>query len=369
MRTFGLIGSVVWIVIIALIGNDRFTRTELVHGEVKKRFIPFFAIIAVLPIILWAGFRSGNGYVDTNAYIEFYETIPGDMPSVFSYIKEYYPKDPGFTLFTGIVKTIFGNSYMPYLLMLALIQGLAVTFFFRKYSDYYVISMFLFIASAECFSWMFNGMRQFFAVTLMLAAFPFYLDKKYVKYGIFVALACSIHFTAIIMIPIAIIAKGKPWNFKTIFMLLVAVMAIVATNRFTNIMDVAVQSTQYSDSISSWIEAGDNGTNPIRVLVHAIPTLLAFVGKESLEKIDDPVLNICINMSIISTSMWLISMVTSGIYMGRMPIYASLFNYILLPYEVNMLFNERSAKIMNVAMVALYLMFYYYQLHFVWGVI
>ena len=73
-------------------------------------------------------------------------------------------------------------------------------------------------------------------------------------------------------------------------------------------------------------------------------------------------------MSIISTSLYLFSMVTSGIFIGRLPIYFSLYsNGILLPWELDNLFTENSKQIVWLFMIIGYLGFYYYQMHMAWG--
>ena len=53
------------------------------NGEKVRRVTPLFAVVAVLPLVIWAGFR---GYVgDTAAYIRTF----GEMPSSFSGIANY----------------------------------------------------------------------------------------------------------------------------------------------------------------------------------------------------------------------------------------------------------------------------------------
>ena len=60
-------------------------------------------------------------------------------------------------------------------------------------------------------------------------------------------------------------------------------------------------------------------------------------------------------------------MVTSGIFIGRLPIYASLYSQgILLPWEVEHMFNKESSQIIKLGMILLYLVFYYYQIN-KWG--
>ena len=369
MRTFGLIGVVIWSGIFGFFGSKyRFVHKETICGKEEYRYNVIFAIIVFLPVILWAGFRGGAGYVDTNAYINMYSTIPTSVDGLIGYLK-VQPDDFGFTILMSIIKVVFGSNYTPFLLIIAIVEGGAVISLYRKFSSHYLTSVFLFIVSTEYFSWMFNGIRQFLAVSIIMLAFPFLLEKKYIKYFLLIGLAATIHMTAIIMIPLALVVTGKPWNVKTLFMIAIGIFALMMTSMFTDLLSVATQNTQYSGVIDSWNETGDDGTNPIRVLVYAVPTIFAFFGRKNLESLKNPVVNICVNFSIVSTVMWLISMVTSGIYMGRLPIYASVYNYILLPYEIDALFSGKVKSIVFVTMIGMYLFYYYYQLHFIWGVI
>lgn len=62
--------------------------------------------------------------------------------------------------------------------MLAAFQLLIIVWMFRKYSEDYWFSIFLFIASTDYISWTFNGIRQFTAVVIAYAATPFILKKN-----------------------------------------------------------------------------------------------------------------------------------------------------------------------------------------------
>ena len=72
-------------------------------------------------------------------------------------------------------------------------------------------------------------------------------------------------------------------------------------------------------------------------------------------------------MSIVSTALYLVSVGTSGIFIGRLPIYASLYGYILLPYLIDNMFSKETANMIKMAMVVAYLGFYYYQMHLAWA--
>ena len=59
--------------------------------------------------------------------------------------------------------------------------------------------------------------------------------------------------------------------------------------------------------------------------------------------------------------------VTSGIYIGRLPIYTTLQGYIALPWMIDKVFERRSAALVRVLMYGAYLGFFYFQMHFAWG--
>jgi hypothetical protein len=60
-------------------------------------------------------------------------------------------------------------------------------------------------------------------------------------------------------------------------------------------------------------------------------------------------------------------MVTSGIYIGRLPIYTTLQGYIAIPWLIDHIFEKKSAKLVTAAMVALFCAFYYYQMFIAWN--
>lgn len=76
----------------------------------------------------------------------------------------------------------------------------------------------------------------------------------------------------------------------------------------------------------------------------------------------------CVNAGIISTGLGIISLGTSGAFLGRLPIYVSLYSTsILLPWELNHMFTKESARLIKIIAVVMYVIFFYYQMHFTWG--
>ena len=328
-------------------------------GRKEYRVSKGFAIFAFAPVIWMATFRSWIG--DTEAYRRSFVALPDTLYGLFSHLPTV-SKDAGFTFFSGLIKCVINNNDILYFFILAAIQGLILVYVYRKYSIDYVFSVFLFIASTDYISWMFNGLRQFMAVTIMFAATTLMLEKKWGKFLVIILLASTMHQSALLMIPIVLIAQGRPWNKKSIAFLLVVLVSVAFVDQFTNILDYVMQETQYASMVSDWTEWGDDGTNIIRVLVYAVPTILSVIGYKQIRQANDPVINFCTNMSIVSTGLYIVSMVTSGIFIGRLPIYASLYNYILLPWQIEHIFTKQSARLLKLCAVGAYIGFYCYNL-------
>lgn len=339
-------------------------REEKVFGVREIRALPFFGIVVVMPII-WMAANRGT-MMDTHMYLLGFRSMPTSFSGAADYLA-LIEKDKGFSLLSVLIKVIFGSNEVVYLLILALIQGVSLFLVYRKYSESYLMSIFLFMASTDFISWMCNGLRQFLAATTIFSVTTLMLKKKYVPVIAVILLASTFHGTAIMMLPLVFIAQGKAWNKRTLLFSAVALLAVVYVNQFTNILDSALYDTQYANVVTDWTSFNDDGTNPIRVLIYAVPTILAVIGRGYIKNEDDPVINFCVNMSMISTGLYIVSMVTSGIFVGRLPIYASLYNYILLPWEINHFFSEKSAKVVGIFAIMFYLAFYYYQMHFGWG--
>lgn len=183
-------------------------------------------------------------------------------------------------------------------------------------------------------AWMMNGLRQYLAVSIIICTVPLLLRREFFPAILVILLASTIHLSALMMIPIIFIVQGKPWNKRTLLFIVVAVIATYLFSRNTELLDSMLVNTPYAGSIGNSRTIGDGGVNPIRVLVYMVPPLVAFVGRREIEEDNDPLINMAVNMSLITAGLYLIAMATSGIMIGRLPIYTSLFDFILLPYAV-----------------------------------
>lgn len=313
-----------------------------------------FSFLVFLPLILIVGYR--NIWIgDTAAYVTAYKKLPSSVSEYLGQI-DWNSKDPGFYVFSVFIKSIFGSDYRIWLVIIAAISGICLAIGYRRYSINIVISAFLFFASTEYYGWMMNGMRQFLVVAIIFVAFPLLQKKKYIWFILIVFLLSTVHQTCLIVIPLFLCALGKPFNKRTIVFLVLCLFAVVFVGDFLNILNDSLQGTVYSNSVSQI--KNDNGTNFFRVVVYAIPSIIAILKRREITDETPEIIRISINMSLIAVGLYFISMFTSGILIGRLPIYFSLFNYILLPWEIKHLFDGNSGRILTGLMFVFYFAYY-----------
>ena len=345
----------VWVAIMAVAAKYvKVYQKVNVCGTSVRRVHIIFALIAFLPVIYLAAFTRPR--YDTVLYMHIYNGFPTSVSGLLSRMSATSEK--GWVIFQWVVKRIFNGSETAFRVSLVAIHSIPILFFFRKYSQNFMMSLYLFLACGCHFAWMMNGLRQYVAVCIILLAVPFVLKKKYIPTVLLVLLASTFHTSALIMIPIIFVAQGKAWNKKTVICILGAVVFTYLISQYTGLLDSMVEETQYEGAFEAAREFGDDGVNPIRVLVYAVPAVLSFIGRKSIEQDDDPIINLSVNMSIVTVCLYIVAMTSSGILIGRLPIYTSLFCYILLPYVVNRIFKRNAAYVVNFAMAVLFFAYY-----------
>lgn len=358
-----------WVGVIKLFFNSKFFESDynqiynINNRNVQNRYKWGMVLLSILPLVLMTTFRSEN-IGDTSAYVYTFKHMSTSYQDAFDILKGTM-KDKVFYFLVAILKCVIKDSalYYVYLFIIAMFQAIAVASLFKKYSEDFAFSFFLFITSIDYISWMFNGIRQFTAVSIILLFTSFIIRRKYIIFILAILLASTIHQSALMMIPIVLVCLGKAFNKRTIIFMVLALLAVVFVGQFTELMDFSLSSTQYLNVVSDYKGINDDGTSIIRVLIYSVPAIIAVYGRKKIQESDDAVVNFCTNMSIVSAGIYLVSMVTSGIFLGRLPIYCSLYSYVLLPWEIKHLFNEKNRQTMWTFSILLYVCLYIVQIY------
>lgn len=365
---FSLENTSYWLLVIWCLGVGlilyKMPKVHLtVQGKREPRWYWVTTMMLVLPYILWAGYR--GYYVDTGAYIKHFQDSSSSLSSLPRLIGT---DDWGFYSMIVILKSMGVRSHEFFLLLLAAFQILCVAYIFRRYSSDMWISFFMFIASTDYMSWVQNGIRQFTAVCITFVAFELLVRRKYVWFTIVTLIASTFHGSALLMLPFAYVMVGPALNRKTYLMIAAVALTIPFVDSFTPILENLLSDTQYNDVVTGDLWANDNGTSLLRVLVYSVPALVALLGHRYLRGNHDRAANMCINASLVTMAVYLVSAVTSGIYIGRIPIYTTLHGYTVLPWLIDQIFEKMTARLIKLMLIVFYLAFFYIQMG-QWGLI
>lgn len=349
-----------WVIFWGLIGSQVRKKEVLIDGHINEKPNLFFAILVIFIIVFFAGFRSG--VADTGSYIAWFNVMPSnlnDIPLIFS--KEN--KDLGFILFSSLFKSLISDNYQVWLFSIAIISCIGIFITLYRYSTNFFFSMFLFVTSCQ-FIWLFNGIRQFMVAAILFGCFKLILSRKFFVFLILVLMLSTIHISALIMIPIYFFVSGEPWDRKIIFFILTIIASVVALDKVLSVFYNVIADTQYSVMTQQF--ANDDGVNKIRVIFESVPVLIAFWYRKKIKKIAPKYIKVSINMSIIAVGIFVVGSVTSGIYVGRMPIYFSLYNLILIPWLISNVFTSKFKPLAYYLFIVVYIIFFFYQMVVVW---
>lgn len=345
--------------IISIIGIfvcSQYPRYVKVNGQYEPRARFWQAAVLFGVVIFFCGLRSG--IADTPAYISEFENA---VNSISQLDIDAIQKDKGYVILEVLFKQFISDDFHLWLLLIAIISGVAIMYTLYKYSIDFGMSFFLFIASTQ-FTWLVNGMRQFVAVCLIFAAITFMLEKRWWQYILIVLLASTIHGTAVIMIPFYFIAQWKPFSLKTVFISVVIAVAGMNIGNFDFLLD----NTQYEGYLDTIVAT--SGMNVIRFLVAAVPAVIAIAGSKIIKAENNKLINICTCMSFFYVSIQFAALFAGANYIGRISAYFNIYNLILMPWMIKKCFNKDSEILVKLACVICYCIFFYYQMVVTWNI-
>ena len=376
---------VFWIMLIWIMGVAYFfqptmcVKTLAGDGEYEYRASFWFSFLIFSLPVFFIAMRSG--FIDTGSYIKEFESIPADT-SMFSVQLSRNDRSYLFHALQILFKAYVSDNAQNWIAAVAILQAVLVMRTLRKYSCDMGMSVFLFMASGLVASWMCNGIRQFITVAVIFACTQWLLDKKWWFYLPVVLLMmgllpitsklglpqppwylCGIHQATLIMLFACFFIQGKAFNIR-VYILAAAFVVLVLTGGLDSLLETSVEDTAYAREIE-YVQA-DTGTNLLRVAMESFPCLLAFIAKRRIEEEGAPqIIQLCINASIVTTVLYVASAFTSGIFVGRLPIYTEMYSLILLPWLIRHPLKQYKQEL-TIGLVVGYLAFFFYQVSITW---
>ena len=340
-----------------LVNGGRLAYPTIENGYSQNKVKPVTAFLVFLPIIIFVCTSNWRYWTDYPVYLSIYHTTPTESSAALAYLMEQ-KNSYLFYAFGYVIKVLSNDNEMFYRIALVLVQSIPLIAFFRKYSTNYVYSIYLILATALPLGWMLNGVRQIMAAAIIYGAAEDIIQKRYVKVTLIILLASLFHQSAIVALPMVFFCQGQAWSRKTMLALLgTIVLTIVFSSSEEAFTNIAVNVGYNAE-----ILALDNGASPLRALIAFVPVLLAFLGREEISRDGSPAINFFVNMSVINFGIYLVAIVTNGVLVGRIPLYTSLYTFVLLPYLFEKVFNGSLKGVFYIFSIMLYGVFYLFEI-------
>lgn len=266
-------------------------------------------------------------------------------------------KDWAFNAVGILFKILVSEDYHAWFALFAVAESLAFVYILRRYSVSILDCCFFFFASALYYNY-FSMMRQWFAVVMIFAASRFIAERKFFRFAAVCLIVGQFHSSALMIIPLYFVVKDRAWSTKQTVLLLSFVVALFFLNPIMGGLEDALEGTTYDYAVSAM--ASGSGSSFIRALITVVPVLLAFIYRDDT---DNPMINVCINMSVINCMLNILASFTSGLYVIRFSTYTNVYNMILYPYLLNVSIRGRSRKSIKILFYISYMAFYFYQMN------
>lgn len=317
----------------------------------------FIAILTFALLIFFVGSRSE--FNDTYYYRELYKGyITTDLSQILKILKGT-GKSKYFNSLQVLFKHFISQDYEYWFFALAIFEVGAVIKLYYRYSTDFFFSSYLFIASTS-FLWLMSGTRQFFAVAIVLYGINNLVERKLIKFMFLVLFASLFHISALIWIPVYFFCNSEPWKWRMLLFVACAAIVLFSLSTFTNILEDVLEDTNYSGITSNFDST--NGVSAMRFYVSCVPWFLAFIFRKQIYEENNKFINICINLSVISSVIYFLGMFTSGIIVGRLPMYFMLTNYILIPWILNKYLFSSTKFLLKLLCIILYFVYFYYDM-------
>lgn len=170
-----------------------------INNNYKK--IKTYTIILVLFSLM--AFKSENIGNDTKSYIEFFYRLQNTN----SLLDEFSRFEVGYQVYVKIIGLIFTDVQWLFIITAIICTG-CLLYTIKKLSLNHLYSLFLFIG-LRFFYFFMSGLRQSIAVSIILVAFTYFIDKKMKYFYLLVFLASFFHFSALIFLITPYLAKVK----------------------------------------------------------------------------------------------------------------------------------------------------------------
>lgn len=316
--------------------------TAINNQQTRKSRIIQTAICTIILIGIQGLRHECVGIDSWNSYRPFFDSLPNQMGNLLD-IQNVLSFEPGFVVYTKIVKSILDNTQF-YIILSSIISIVPISVLIYRYAKNIPFAFIIF-SSFILYHFGFSGIRQAMAIGITAIAFEFIIEKKLVGFVITVIIASSLHVSSILFLiayPLYHHLRLYPTR-----MILVGVLFIFFLFFLKNIV---IGLTEIIFGGEKYMNKAMEDAIPSYNLMILLAAILFFSFLSNSEKIIP--LRSMLLMCIIFQSLGLISSSAS-----RMAYYFMPYIAIAIPMTTSTMKNRR---IIETALIGFFVTFFFY---------
>lgn len=324
---------------------NKLDRVEYVY---KDRF---FYFLLAFSMAFFVGLRTrGN---DTYAYRQVYENMQPGLDPLQLALSTNLAGSPGLTWLTAVLRNI-GASSQEFFMVCALFTVLPYLWFLRKYTTDIWLSVFYFITMGV-YTFTMAAIKQTMAVAFLVIATDAAIERKWIKYAVFMVIAELFHPYAFIYLVVPFLSF-RPWSsYSGLLLAGTLVMALSLSRVMGTIGDLTdAMGFDYGEN-----EFTGAGVNIFRVIVVWVPLVLSYICRGQLHYSQNRVQNMIINLSMMNSVIMFIGLFGTANYFARLANYFLIFQCIALPMILQQ-FAASSERQLRILSEAGFLGYFYY---------
>lgn len=179
----------------------------------NKTLDKLFILLVTTQLIFFNGFRHSSVGNDTPRYVQkFYNVI---LSTSYSDLK-LLGDEIGYSV-TQKLFSLFSTNFNLWLLAVSVFLYLLLGIFLYKHSERIFISYLLFIGLGF-YEFSFSGIRQIISIILILITFKYIVNKQLIRFLVFILLAISFHYSAIVFLPMYFLAHIRVRSYHLIIL-------------------------------------------------------------------------------------------------------------------------------------------------------
>ena len=314
-------------------------------AQKKKMSVKFLYIVLLISMTLFSGLRTS--YNDTGLYMHAFNLFDTSSFDISILFKPY----GGFDTLQFIIKEFVSSDPQSLLLITSLIVNFLFLWFFAKHSKQFGWTILAyFILGPYIFSM--AGLKQILSMSISLIALDNLLKNKKLKFIFWILIAYTFHPYIICLLSVLLLDK-QIWSFRVGFIIMICLFMIANLELLLSFASIIGQDYTVEEMTTHTI-------NPLRVVIELIPVLISYLYRNKLQKGNNKLLTIGVNMMILNGLFIFTGLFVNPIYFGRIATYFSLIEAIIVPMMLCTILRNKGDVVPK-----LLLYFAFYFLYFI----